>query len=185
LAELEQVLPDFGHVQFVHVVLGADWQGTADDLQCLSTLSHRQFFRLDGAAIGDNEVMMFAEKDDLLYLQLIQTRVTPAAVDAIKLRQPKATVYIRNQALLGIEGGNHLPQGVFVKTVPPGTGAAAAGIMPGDVITHLGDEDVPDFDRLTAHIGQCQPGKEITVTLIRGGDRLTKQVTLGQWPDAP
>lgn len=181
----EGALAEIGQVRIVQVELGPDWQGTAEDLRCLSTLDQHRMFRLEGSPVGDAEVALFAEMDNLTRLELIRTRVSPDAVDAIKRSQPAALVYMTNQALLGILGENHAPTGVLVKEVPGGTGAAHAGIVPGDVITMLDATTIPDFDRLTVHVAQREVGETVEVTLVRGDQELTKRVELGQRPAGP
>jgi hypothetical protein len=175
---------EFTQVQMLRVVLDDNWHGTTDDLKGLKGLKHRNFFRLEGAAVGDAEARLFADLDHLQVLKLINTRVTPAAVDAIKAQNPAATVYMKNRALFGISGTSHTQgviQGVVVQSVQPGTAAATAGVAPGDVITQIEGQPLPDFDRLTARIAQHAPGDEIDVQILRGDDRMTKRVKLGTW----
>jgi predicted metalloprotease with PDZ domain len=177
---VDQLMEDLGPVRIVAVAFDEHWHGTPDDLACLAKLGQRHCFRLDGAPIGDAEVKLFASLDKLTLLQLFNTRVTPAAVDEIKAQNPKAVVYLRNRALFGIGGATH-PQGVLVRGVQPGTAAADAGVVAGDVITQIDGQSLPDFDRLTARIAQHAPGDEIEVQILRGEDRVTKRVKLGAW----
>jgi S1-C subfamily serine protease len=81
---------------------------------------------------------------------------------------------------LGVQAENH-PAGALVSGVKPGTAAANAGIVEGDVIASLGGHTVPDFDRLTARIAQHQPGETVEVEVIRGNERKKIPVTLGSW----
>lgn len=107
-----------------------------------------------------------------------------AAVDSLKARRPNADVYVRNQALLGVAARNN-GAGVAVELVQPGSAAAAAGIVAGDVILALDGHAVPDFDRLTARIAQHKPGDKIQVDIGRGEEKLSTQVTLGSWAGQP
>lgn len=171
---------EFSQVQMVRVVLDDNWRGTTDDLKGLTALKQRNFFRLEGTGVGDAEARLFADVDHLRVLKLINTHVTPAAVDAIKAQNPKAIVYMKNRALFGISGATHA-QGVVVQSVQSGTAAAAAGVVPGDVIAQIDGQPLPDFDRLTARIAQHAPGDEVDVQILRGDDRMTKRVKLGTW----
>ena len=164
------------------VRLGEKWHGVAEDLRPVSQLRQQRHFRLEGKAIGDDVVKMFAEKEKLAFLQLVNTKVTPDAVDAFKLRHPDATVHVRNQALLGVSAENHAA-GVRVMTVQPGTAAAAAGIVPGDIIATIDGHQLPDFDRLTVRIAQHQPGDKVDVAIIRNNERMDLQIVLGSWPN--
>jgi hypothetical protein len=173
---------ELGQVQMVSVVLDEHWRGTTKDLQCLTGLKRRNSFKLEGAAVGDAEAQMFGGVDHLQVLKLINTHVTPTAVDAIKSQNPKAIVYMKNRALFGISGASHA-QGVVVQSVQPGSAAADAGVMPSDVIMQIDGKPLPDFDRLTAQIAQHSPGDEVEVQILRGEDRMTKRVKLGTWPN--
>jgi PDZ domain len=168
-------------VSTVRVELGDDWHGTLDDLKCLLGLDQQNAFCLVGSAVTDDVIKIFEAKDNLRLMQIFLSRVTPAAVDSLKEHQPKVTVYIRNRALLGI-GGESQANGVRVTQAQDGFGAAKAGIVLGDVVTEIDGKPLKDFDRLTAIISQHQPGDVVDVTILRGGEQLTKQVTLSDKP---
>jgi hypothetical protein len=162
------------------VRLGDKWQGTTDDLRQLAQLRHIRHFRLEGFPISDDVVKLFAEKEKLAYLQLVNTKVTPDAVDAIKVKHPETSVLVRNQALLGVSAANH-PAGVMVTSVRPGTAAANAGIVEGDIIATIDGHPLPDFDRLTVRIAQHRPGDKIDVEIIRNNERMKLIPVLGSW----
>jgi hypothetical protein len=172
---------EIGQIRVIRVELGDEWRGTPDDLKCLASLDQHQYFRFVGSAVGDAEIKLFESKENLLLLQVFNSRVTPDAVDSLKQHQPKAIVYVRNRALLGISGESN-PDGVLVARVENGTGAAAAGIAMGDVIMKIDGKPLKDFDRLTALIAQHVPGDQVDVTILRGKEVLTKRATLGDQP---
>jgi hypothetical protein len=167
-------------VPLLHVRLTDKWQGTAEDLRCLAQLKRQIHYRLQGEAIDDAVVKFFEEKEKLEFLQLFDTKVTPAGVDGLKARHPDAVVYMRGEALLGVQAENH-PTGVMVLRVEPGTAAAAAGILPGDVIATIDGHALPDFDRLTARIAQHHAGDTIEIETVRGEERKKIPVKLGSW----
>ena len=175
--QIEQVEPP-NVAPVLTVRLGQKWHGTPEDLRQVSQLRQQHHFRLEGAGINDEVVKMFAEKEKLSFLQLIDTKVTPDAVDAVKTHHPDALVYVRNQALLGVSGENH-DAGVKVLTVQPGTAAAAAGIVAGDVIATIDGHKIPDFDRLTARVAQHQPGDKVDIEILHDDQRKTINVVLG------
>jgi len=183
LTVIETVLPEHGLIRLVQINI-SDWTGTNEDLKCLADLSDHRFFRIDGAAADNDTAKIFENMENLALIQLVNTRVTLSAVDAIKERRPKAVVYVKNRALLGIVGATN-PRGVLVSDPRAGLGAANAGIVAGDIITHIDGEAVKDFDRLTARVAQFEPGKVIDVTLFRGEEKLTKKVTLSDWATQP
>jgi 2-alkenal reductase len=67
----------------------------------------------------------------------------------------------------------------------PDSPAAEAGLRAGDVIVGI-DGDAVDGDRdLAEHILPHQPGDTITLELLRDGQEITVDVTLGTLPDSP
>jgi len=181
---VDYVLPDLGQIQVVRVELGDDWHGNVGDLNSLLGLDQRHFFRLVGSAIDDDVIKLFESKKGLRLLQIYTSPVTKAAADSLKEHQPKAIVYIRNRALLGI-GGESQANGVRVTEAQNNFGAAQAGIVKDDVVTKIDDKPIQDFDRLTAVIAQHQPGDEVDVTILRGEKTLTLRVTLSDKPPEP
>jgi hypothetical protein len=165
---------------FVHVRLGGHWHGTTDDLRAAAELPQQFYFRFEGAPVDDAVARMFENREKLSFLQFIDTKVTPDAIDALKQRHPDAVVYLRNQAMLGV-GGESVAAGVLVTDVRAGTAAATAGIMQNDVITTIDGHALPDFDRLTVRIAQHQPGDKINIEILRGDQRLSLYATLGSW----
>jgi hypothetical protein len=184
LSMVDFVLPDLGPIQVVRVELGDNWRGNTGDLKSLLSLDQRDYFRLVGPAIDDEVIKLFESKAGLRLLQIYTSRVTTAAADSLKTHQPKAIVYIRNRALLGIQGDSQA-NGVRVIQADDKYGAAQAGIVVGDVVTKIDGQPIQDFDRLTAVIAQHQPGDEVEVTILRGAETLSKRVTLSDQPPEP
>jgi S1-C subfamily serine protease len=75
--------------------------------------------------------------------------------------------------------------GALVVGVLCGTGAATAGIAAGDVITAADGRQVESPDALTALVGGCRPGTEVSVTWVStAGVSRTSRIRLGQAPAA-
>ena len=70
--------------------------------------------------------------------------------------------------------------GAFVQRVNSGSGAEAAGIQPGDVITELDGRRVRSASDVSQAIKSRKPGDKVTITLERSGSRKTVTATLGQ-----
>ena len=64
-----------------------------------------------------------------------------------------------------------------------GSAAASAGLAAGDVVTKVGDARVQDFSDLVAQIGAQTPGGKVDLTVERGGQQRTVDVTLGSTKD--
>jgi S1-C subfamily serine protease len=83
--------------------------------------------------------------------------------------------------------------GVYVVAVMPGSAAADAGIrgadssgpggLPrgGDVILAVDGQDVADTTELLQRIDEHQVGDEVTLTVLRDGERIEVTVTLEEW----
>ncbi len=158
--------------------LGDRWHGKTEDLRQVAELKQQQYFRLEGQAINDEVAKFFADKEKLAVLQLFDTKVSVAAVDALKEKHPDAIIYLRNQALLGVSAENTIA-GVSVRAVVKGTAADKAGIQQSDIISKFEGHKLPDFDRLTAHIAQHQPGDKVDIEIVRA-DANSKQSTTKQ-----
>jgi membrane-associated protease RseP (regulator of RpoE activity) len=171
-----------GLIPMLVVRLGEKWRGSGDDLRQIAELKELRHFRLEGPPVTDEVVKMFAAKEKLAYLQLFDTKVTPAAVDAVKDKHPDAIVYVRNKAMLGVAAESH-QDGVRVVAVVQGTGAATAGIVVHDIIATIDGHPLPDFDRLTARIAQHHPGDKIEVEIIRNSERMKFTPVLGARPE--
>ncbi len=81
--------------------------------------------------------------------------------------------------VLSAEGA---PGGVGVVTVTSGGAAERAGLRAGDMIKSLGRTQTPDTTALTQALAAATPGDEVTVTISRGSQDRSVQVTLGELP---
>jgi len=113
-------------------------------------------------------------------------------------------------AFIGISGGTidaelakalNLPveEGVIVQSVVKGGPADKAGIeaggteaqingeqvrLGGDIITEVDGEKLKSMDQLVEIIQSHKPGDELKLTILRGGQEKTADVTLGNQPDS-
>jgi len=76
--------------------------------------------------------------------------------------------------------GLPMDSGALVKSVEPGSGAAEAGVRRGDVITVLGDSEIGNYGDLLGALRDYQPGDTARLTVFRGDDERTLDVTLGE-----
>jgi S1-C subfamily serine protease len=72
--------------------------------------------------------------------------------------------------------------GALVEEVSPGTGAAEAGLEPGDLVVSIDGAAVQSGGDLAAQIQTHQPGDTVDLEVVRGGEQLTVSVTLGERP---
>ncbi len=101
--------------------------------------------------------------------------------------------YVSNKPYLGITGGSmteqmaaqyryDIKEGVFVYSVEEGKAADKAGLQMGDVITKVDDHDIKTMEDLTAVKKQYSAGDTATLTIYRGGQTMTVELT---WDAVP
>jgi putative serine protease PepD len=89
------------------------------------------------------------------------------------------------RAALGVQvttvvGRDGKPQGVGVVAVTPGGPADTAGLRPGDVIVKIDDQETPTVQALGTVLADLEPGRSVSVTVVRGGAQEELKVTLGE-----
>ena len=101
--------------------------------------------------------------------------------------------YITNKPYLGVSPGTMTQQmasqyryditsGVFIYSVEKGYAAEKAGLQMGDVITKVDDHDIRTMEDLTAVKKQYAAGDTSTLTVYRGGQSITVELT---WDAVP
>jgi putative serine protease PepD len=70
--------------------------------------------------------------------------------------------------------------GAEIVSVEPGSAADEAGLQEGDVVTAVGDRPVTTSTELTAAIRGAAPGDTVTLTVRRGDQTSSSEVTLGE-----
>lgn len=108
------------------------------------------------------------------------------------LNQPAADTH-HKVAFLGVVSGevppllmDHLDlksgEGVFIRSLEPGSPAAQAGIMINDVVTKVSGQPVSSPRELSTQISGQKPGDLIKIDLIHKGKPITLDVVLGTKP---
>ena len=69
--------------------------------------------------------------------------------------------------------------GAYVAAVTPDSGAAAAGVVPGDIVTAFDGQAVESASDLMLDVRTKNPGDTVTLTVNSGGQEKEVQVTLG------
>ena len=82
---------------------------------------------------------------------------------------------------LGMDGTG----GALVTSVSPDSPAAAAGLRQGDVITAFNGKALEQMRELPRLVASTGIGREVPLTVLRGGKQESVQVTLGELPNEP
>ena len=113
----------------------------------------------------------------------IPSNVVKPVIEAIMSRTPRPVIGILGFSIteeIAAEYGI-LPIGVFVDTVFENTGAAAAGMQRGDIITNFNGQVIFDMEQLMEEILSTNIGDVVEVTILRRArDRMVLTVTIGE-----
>ena len=85
---------------------------------------------------------------------------------------PKGTLDLNGEQL----------EGIWVEGVNRGSPAAAAGIIPGDYITEIDNEQIFDIRQAIQIISRTTPGSEIELVIVRGWEEMLVTATVTQTP---
>lgn len=124
------------------------------------------------------------------------TKVLPSLMAGTQVTRPwlgiSGTALTQAQAQ---DLGLSVNEGVYVVTVVAGSPAEKAGLKGagtdasgalaagGDVITAADSTVVTSVEALSAYLNTKQVGDNVNLTVLRNGQNLSVQVTLGTWPD--
>jgi S1-C subfamily serine protease len=97
------------------------------------------------------------------------------------------------QPLLGVTGNDVSPdiaedfglpasRGAVIDSVQPGTGAADAGLRPGDIIVEFDGEPLATMSQLVAEVRRLSPDDTVELVVIRDGERIEVEVTISERP---
>lgn len=70
--------------------------------------------------------------------------------------------------------------GVYITEVEPGSPAEQAGLQPGDIIVQIGETALDETHSYINALFQYQPGDLVMLKLVRNGEAMEIQVTLGE-----
>lgn len=79
---------------------------------------------------------------------------------------------------------NNLPveNGVILTGLEPGGPAEQAGLQSDDIILAINGEEITPINTLATHLLDYQPGDTVDLTVLRGGEEISIQLTFGEAP---
>ena len=75
--------------------------------------------------------------------------------------------------------GVQMSQVAKISEVPTGTPADKAGLRKGDVVVQFAGKPVTDFDSLKSFVADEQPGNQVSLTVLRDGQRIVLHLVIG------
>jgi S1-C subfamily serine protease len=107
-------------------------------------------------------------------------------IDQLREGRPAAFLGVGTTAVtpaLAEEEGLSVDHGAYVEDVTNGSGADEAGIQVGDVIVEIDGTAIDSSGDVQAAVRSNQPGDTVAVVIVRGGDTVTVDATLGERSD--
>lgn len=95
--------------------------------------------------------------------------------------ETEVSVARQQRAFLGV-GVLNIDEGALIHSLQPGGPAEEAGLMVGDIIVTFDGQTVGQRRPLESLVFAHQPGDEVEVDILRGGESETFEVTLGSAP---
>jgi hypothetical protein len=178
-----EYLSQLGHRIGGRLVLDERWRGGDAGLVNLQYLNNLNHIIIVGTEITAEGLKQLQHCESLEELWLYGTKLDAQELPKIrKLLRENVVVDYRRGALLGVSSAApDLTGPAIVRTVEPGSAAAAAGIQPNDIIHKFEGSAIPNFRTLTQKIGDCRPGDEVTLEILRDDKAMEFKVKLGQW----
>jgi uncharacterized protein YndB with AHSA1/START domain/uncharacterized damage-inducible protein DinB len=144
------------------------------------TVVHRGF----GSGTKWDRAVEEAEKGWTVGLENLKSALE-TGVDLRLARQPFLGIYPQLlDAERAAKEGIAVEKGIYLNGTLEGTGARAAGLGQGDVIVAIDGQETSGFRELNAALRAHRAGDVVDVELVRGQERETVQMTLGERPQA-
>jgi hypothetical protein len=179
---VDQLLSQISATPAFRLVLDVRWRGGDAALSHARHLIALRKVAIIGTNISVEGLKELRRCESLQELCLYGTKLTPDDIAKLRKMLPEQIVIdYRKGALLGVGSTADGTTPAVVRSVEPGSAAAAAGIQVGDVIQKFNGEEVANFKALTLKIGDHHAGDEVTLGVLRGAQPMEFKVKLGQW----
>jgi serine protease Do len=144
-------------------------------------------FDLNGNVIGINTALISPTGGNIGIGFAIPAEQASPIIDALRKGQRPQRGYI-GVALQPLDDGIAESLGIaknrgeLIRSVTPGGAAARAGIQQGDVVITVNNQAVTPDQSLAYLVSKLPVGTKVPIELIRGTDRRTVTVTIGERP---
>ena len=149
---------------------------------------------LDGEVVGMNTAMASDSQSIGFAIPINDLSGLITSVEQTgKLQRPyMGVVYVpitsdvKQQYNLSVSNGAYIPTSdqAGEETVVSGSPADNAGVQPGDVITQVDGVDVDQTTSMASLLNKHKVGDKVTLTIVRDGKTISKDVTLGAAPNS-
>ena len=130
--------------------------------------------------IDDMSIEHLLDQRNITKIRLFGTQITKDGAAKLQRELVSTDIDHRNGAFLGI-GGDATEHGLEIAIVHPTSIANKKDLRVGDIVVKYDGKKVESFEQLTSLIGANRSGEEVTLELMRGGETITKRITLGEW----
>jgi S1-C subfamily serine protease len=141
---------------------------------------------LQGRVVGINTAGVGAGAAENIGFAIAINRARPIIEHAIEDPEgPTPLLGVSTETvdeLEAVQEGLAVDRGALVAGLLPGGPADQAGIEVGDVIVAVAGNEVTDNDSLQERLLEHEPNETVEVTVVRGSETLTLEVTLGVRP---
>jgi membrane-associated protease RseP (regulator of RpoE activity) len=165
----------------VQVIIDSQWKGGDQGLALLNDIRGLRRISILGTDISYDGLASLEGVRSAEAISLYGTRLSSDEVTKLRTLMPNTTFDVRRGGLLGIHGDAAPNQFVQVLKVQPDGAAAKAGIQAGDIITHLNQQELKNFQSLVEKVGELPAGDEVLLRINREGKEFEQKVRLGHW----
>jgi S1-C subfamily serine protease len=147
-------------------------------------------FNMRGEVIGVNTLGIPEANGDTvvqgLFFAVPSSTVTEAIQQLITtgtIEQPYIGIsFVQLNPTLASANGLPVENGIYINEISPGSPAEAVGLQPDDIITAVDGQEISAEQSLSDVLLDQAPGDVVTLTVLRGGQQISVDLTLGQAP---
>jgi len=148
----------------------------------LANITYLQRLDIWYTPLSDVCVEDLAKLKKVQYFRIYGTEITTEGAQRLRdlIGPGKQLDFKLGGALLGVNCSEQ-PEICTIEFVQRDSAAARAGLQKNDIVLRYDDQPVKNFENLRMLISKNTPGDRVTMTIQRGKQQLSKEVTLGEW----